>query len=447
MQNLHDDSIDILAIETAASTKGDRAVIEKKIELIKQIRKRERFNKIELYDPYPFQVKFHGTGIDCNQRLLMAGNRTGKTQSGACETAIHALGGDHYPSWWSGRRFDKPTVCFVGGHSTESVRDISQEALLGTPGDPDAAGTGMIPRDRIIKTERKPGVPNAVSVAMVRHASGGTSYIYFKPYLGASSLPEAWMGRSIDFAWLDEEPPREVYSQAVTRTLDRKGMVFVTFTPENGMTETVASFINDLKPRQSLTTASWDDASENVKTLIHKTPGHLSEMMMDQVLASYPPHERNMRRDGQPSIGSGLVFPVPEEKIMCEPFVIPEDWPRIAGMDFGWTHNTSVIWAAMNPETYGTDAEEVVLYDCYSASKTPPHIHAAAIKTRGGVPIAWPHDGNRSDSMGNPGLAEQYRNLGLNLLPMHFSNPPALGEKKGSNCSPSALVGPKGLIV
>ena len=70
MQNLHDDSIDILAIETAASTKGDRAVIEKKIELIKQIRERERFNKIELYDPYPFQVKFHGTGIDCNQRLI-----------------------------------------------------------------------------------------------------------------------------------------------------------------------------------------------------------------------------------------------------------------------------------------------------------------------------------------------------------------------------------------
>ena len=52
MQNLHDDSIDILAIETAARIKDDREVIEKKIELIKQIRERERFNKIELYETF-----------------------------------------------------------------------------------------------------------------------------------------------------------------------------------------------------------------------------------------------------------------------------------------------------------------------------------------------------------------------------------------------------------
>jgi hypothetical protein len=35
--------------------------------------------------------------------------------------------------------------------------------------------------------------------------------------------------------------------------------------------------------------------------------------------------------------------------------------------------------------------------------------------------------------MGNPGLAEQYRNMGVNMLPFHFENPPALGEKKGGN--------------
>ena len=35
--------------------------------------------------------------------------------------------------------------------------------------------------------------------------------------------------------------------------------------------------------------------------------------------------------------------------------------------------------------------------------------------------------------MGNPGLAEQYRNLGCNFLLEHFTNPPALGANKGSN--------------
>ena len=35
--------------------------------------------------------------------------------------------------------------------------------------------------------------------------------------------------------------------------------------------------------------------------------------------------------------------------------------------------------------------------------------------------------------MGNPGLAEQYRALGCNMMPFHFENPPAIGEKKGGN--------------
>ena len=35
------------------------------------------------------------------------------------------------------------------------------------------------------------------------------------------------MGKSVDCIWLDEEPPNEIYSQCVTRTLDRKGMVYM----------------------------------------------------------------------------------------------------------------------------------------------------------------------------------------------------------------------------
>ena len=67
-------------------------------------------------------------------------------------------------------------------------------------------------------------------------------------------------------------------------------------------------------------------------------------------------------------------------------------------------------------------------------SKAPPSTHASAIKARPGfIPIAWPHDGNRKDSMGNPGLAEQYRAQGCNFLPFHFENPPAIGETKGGN--------------
>ena len=346
----------------------------------------------------------------------MAANRIGKSFSGAAEMSYHLTG--LYPDWWEGRRYDNPITAWAGGVSNETTRDIVQYELLGSPDDPDAFGSGAIPKSKIIKTERKPGVPNAKSVALIQHVTGGNSSLHFKAYeMGV----DKWQGRSVDCIWLDEEPSRELYSQAVTRTLDRKGMVYMTFTPESGMTETVASFMNNLQPGQSLTNATWDDASEAI-TSMKGNKGHLNEAVMTQILSSYSPHEREMRRYGRPSIGSGLVFPVQEDKIMTDPIQIEDHWAKIAGIDFGWDHPTAVVWAA-----WDKDNDEIYIYDCYRQSKASPSVHAASIRTRSeSVPIAYPHDGNRRDSMGNPGLADQYRSLGCNMMLEHFTNPPAL---------------------
>jgi hypothetical protein len=158
-------------------------------------------------------------------------------------------------------------------------------------------------------------------------------------------------------------------------------------------------------------------------------PGHLNEAVMEQILSTYAPHEREMRRYGRPSIGSGLVFPLGEEKLIIDPIPIPDHWPRICGIDFGFDHPTACVWLA-----WDRDEDELYVYDCYRQAKASPAIHASVIRTRPSfIPISWPHDGNRRDSMGNPGLADQYRNLGCNMLPFHFENPPALGEKKGGN--------------
>ena len=407
-----------------------RVELEKAVEIAREIRNRERYNKLDFYDPYPYQLNFHETGAEANQRLLMAANRIGKSYSGAAEMAYHVTG--LYPKWWNGRRFKKPIVAWAGGVSNETTRDIVQFELLGSPDDPDEFGSGSIPRSCIIKTERKPGVPNAKSMALIKHVSGGNSSLFFKAYeMGV----DKWQGRSVDCVWLDEEPSRELYSQAVTRTLDRRGMVYMTFTPENGMTETVASFMNRLQTGQSLTNATWDDASEKVLSMKGER-GHLSETVMEQILSSYSPHEREMRRYGRPSIGSGLIFPIGEEDIITEPVHLEDHWPRIAAIDFGWDHPTAVVWCAID-----RDEEMFYVYDCYRASKASPSVHAGIIKSRPQfIPIAYPHDGNRRDSMGNPGLADQYRNLGCNFLIDHFTNPPALGENKGSNSIEEGLM-------
>ena len=227
----------------------------------------------------------------------MAANRIGKSFSGANEMSYHLTG--LYPDWWEGRRYTQPITAWAGGVSNETTRDIVQYELLGSPDDPEAFGSGAVPRNKIIKTERKPGVPNAKSVALIQHVTGGNSSLFFKAYeMGV----DKWQGRSVDCIWLDEEPSRELYSQAVTRTLDRKGMVYMTFTPESGMTETVAGFMNNLQSGQSLTNATWDDASESINSM-NGEKGHLNEDVMTQILSSYSPHEREMRRYGRSSMG------------------------------------------------------------------------------------------------------------------------------------------------
>ena len=404
--------------------------INRNLELLREQKKRIRFNRIDQYDPYPYQQKFHDTSKDSNQRLLMAANRIGKSYCGAAEMSFHLRG--IYPEWWKGRRYDQPITAWAGGVSNETTRDIVQAELLGSPDDPDAFGSGAIPKNYIIKTERKPGVPNAKSVALIRHVSGGNSSLHFKAY---EMGQEKWQGRSVDVVWLDEEPGRDIYSQAVTRTLDRRGMVYMTFTPEAGMTETVAAFMNRIQSGQSLVNATWDDASEKIKSLKGQQ-GHLSESVMEQILSAYSPHEREMRRYGRPSIGSGLIFPVDESKIIIDPVEIKDHWPRIAAIDFGWDHPTAVVWCAVD-----RDEDVFYVYDCHRESKASPAVHAQTIRSRPHfIPIAYPHDGNRRDSMGNPGLAEQYRNLGCNFLLEHFSNPPALGNNKGSNSIEEGLM-------
>ena len=62
--------------------------------------------------------------------------------------------------------------------------------------------------------------------------------------------------------------------------------------------------------------------------------GHLTSGLKDEILASLPEHERKMRSQGLPVLGSGVVFPIPEEDNKCDSFAIPEHWARMCAIDF-----------------------------------------------------------------------------------------------------------------
>lgn len=384
-------------------------------ELAAEKERRLAENRLSVFQPYPWQRDFLKSSADCSQTLLMAANRVGKTYTGAVNIAYHATG--RYPEWWRGHRWDGPITIWAVGVSAESTRDILQRELLGEPGNPEAMGTGMIPKDCVGTTVRKPQVPNAYQSVQVKHHTDGVfdgwTVIHFKAFEQGESK---FMGSSVHEIWLDEQPPDSLFGQCITRTANTGGHVTMTFTPEDGVTQVVAQFTQNIKPGQRLIGATWDDAP------------HLTEKVKTQLMAAYGEHERDMRTKGIPLFGSGPVFPIPESEIAIDPFEIPDFWPMIAAVDFGWDHPTAIVWLR-----WDRDTDTVYVVDEYRKRKETVAFHATALISKPSCPVVWPHDGMKHETGSGISMADQYRQHGVNMLPQHFTNPLAPGEKGMGN--------------
>jgi hypothetical protein len=140
---------------------------------------------------------------------------------------------------------------------------------------------------------------------------------------------------------------------------------------------------------------------------------HYTPEQRASIIASYPKHEREARVKGIPTLGSGRVFPVPDEDITVEAFSIPKDWVQIVGVDFGYDHPFGAARCA-----WDRDNDAWYVTACYRERESTPVIHAAAIKPWGEwIPCSWPHDGLQHDKGSGDALAKQYREQGLNMLP------------------------------
>lgn len=202
--------------------------------------RRKARNQLAAYRPYTRQQEFHDAGAEHRERLFMAGNQLGKTVAGGFEVAMHLTG--RYPGWWAGRRFTEPTKWWAAGVTGESTRDNPQRILVGPPQREGEWGTGSIPGDDIVNTQRARGIADALDSVVVKHVTGGESVLAFKSY---EKGREKWQGETLHGVWFDEEPPLDIYTEGMTRTNATDGIVMVTFTPLLGMSEVVRRFLND----------------------------------------------------------------------------------------------------------------------------------------------------------------------------------------------------------
>jgi Terminase RNaseH-like domain len=143
---------------------------------------------------------------------------------------------------------------------------------------------------------------------------------------------------------------------------------------------------------------------------------HYTDEERARIIASYPPHELEARTKGIPTLGSGRIFPVPEDMIAIEQRDFPAHWPRIGGMDFGWDHPFAAVELH-----WDRDADCVYVSRTYRCRETTPIMHAAALRPWGKhLRWAWPRDGRRETLEGaGISLANQYREQGLDMWHEH----------------------------
>lgn len=365
----------------------------------------------------PKQRAYFNASADYRIRLLIGGNRVGKSQCTTFEAAMHATG--DYPDWFEGKRFIDPPLIWVVGDTNQTVKDIIQTKLLGDPG---ARGTGMLPLKSILGTTAKPGVSGAVGSIQVRHASGGVSNISLMSY---QQGVEAFYGQAVSAAYLDEEPPQLIYSETVIRTATTGGIVSLSFTPLRGYTPLIVSLFQhaDLlcgaKPLEGgeiLFDHTQKKPERAHRCVIQlgwdKDAPWLDEQTKSELLAETPPALRAPRSQGIPTYGEGAAFPIERDKITftAGEIAIQDSWKRVYGLDVGWD-TTSAIWAA-----HDTINDIVYIYDEYYGHEALPDYHAYNIRSRGDwIPGAIDPSAGQSGQDDGRKLIDQYRRAGLKV--------------------------------
>jgi phage terminase large subunit-like protein len=372
---------------------------------------RKKFNLLDFWGSnefYPPQVKFFADGARYHQRLVRGGNQVGKSFACAFEVALHLTG--QYPTWWNGRRFNKPTRGWIIGPTAQLVRDGPQRQLCSRQGE---FGSGTIPLAAFAsRPVMIPGGTGGIDTLTTHHISNGArdgqSSATFKSFEMRSEKLQA---ESLDWIWIDERCSEEIYSELLARTTATDGILFLSYTPLKGGGELTYRFLNEYSPDRSDTRIEAHHAR------------HISAERRAQMEDSYLPHEREARIHGIPQLGIAKVFPFPIDSLMraFDPDRDIKSWARwIVGIDFGYGHPFAAALCA-----WVHDLDEFYVVDGLRMDRSEAFYHVKRIAglCRGlRVPVAWPHDGNQHERGSGEAIADVYKRLGAPMLGSHAQN-------------------------
>ena len=388
-------------------------------ELVFSVQEDMRYNQLKYFRPFEHQRKFFRTGHS-ERRGILAANRIGKTVSTCFETAMHLTG--LYPSWWDGKRFDKPVSAMVAGEGWSQVALVLQNELLGTNDVKikENIGTGAIPRDCIIIPTMRNDGANCIGVE-VKHVSGANSYLLFANY---TQEVRQMQGFKLNLAVFDEQPPDDFFSEIVTQTATTQGQVLCSFTPLKGLNGLVSKFWHHETGYDHIR-VSWDDVPE------YDPWGEpfLLQHTRQQLERDYLPHERDARRNGVPVMGKGAVF-----QIRTWPIYRTGDYDfrnitgihRVIALDLGLVNDKTVIslmyWMPHEQEAW---LDKQIVVKGTEEANPINYINHLMRPEVFGTPIVLPADAGTQGryTMNSQSIRELFESYELNVHPDAIMNP------------------------
>jgi len=327
----------------------------------------------------------------------MVGNiishNSGKSHCAAFEVACHATG--IYPDWWEGYRYTEAIDMGVISPDTGQMLKTSQRKLMGPP---DSFGTGFIPKELILELHERPQTNGCLDFALIKHASGGTTRMYF---MTTQQTLKSFMGFMWRLAWFDEEPPWEYFDETRFRMLDKGGNILLSFYPPEGQTELI-SFLEEMEKKNPEYYESWFLEWADNPTLDPET--------VEMMEKTTPDWLKESRKYGRTGAGEGRCFPYSRDIYVCDPFEIERHWRQIAGLDVGFGHYTAAVCVAFDDMS-----DTAYVYKEYFSKEQLPAVHASALRRWGDVEFCIDTSSNRRSPTDGKRLFQMYAEEGLKL--------------------------------
>ena len=275
------------------------------------------------YQPYAgVQEDFHKN--QKRGRVLLGGNRVGKTVSGAMESVWHLTGTHPY------RSTPEPPV-YGRGVSVDIEQGLNKIML------PEIRR--WLSPQYLINGSWEDSYSKQSRVLTLANGSK-------MDFLTGEMDADQHAGTSRDFCWWDEEPPEYIFNEDMLRLVDVNGVWWMTMTPLLGFTWVYRRFYAPAVEK------GLDNPNFVVFVGSTENNPHISAEVLEIMTEGMAPEEKEARKYGKFVAATGLVYPSFNKYIHVIPPIDPREitQPVYVAMDHGMRHPTVFLYGYTDNE-------------------------------------------------------------------------------------------------